>query len=102
MLRNKFGDILCDLALHCQNIGKLSIIGLGPSRNSGGGIDEMDADAHSIANVLNTAEQKLPGVRSLLDACSLDVLRRQSSDNLASDSFGEISVGFLLAQILKR
>ena len=99
--RNRLGDILRDLALQCENVSELSIVCFGPVWDSGGGVDKLHIDAHPITDLRNTAQQKLPGVRSLSDACGLDVLSRQSSDNLASDAIGKISVGFLLAQILE-
>ena len=98
--RNGLGDILRDLALQCENVSELSIVRFGPV---------WDLEVASPSCTLTrtrlpafaTLPSKVPGVRSLSDACSLDVLRRQSSDNLASDAIGEISVGFLLAQILE-
>ena len=62
----------------------------------------MHSDAHSIAVLRNTAHQKLPGMRSLLDACGLDVLLCQSSDNCASDALGEISVVWLRGSGFRR
>ena len=100
--RNDLGDTLRDLTLHCENVGELSIIYFAPVGESGGGIDKVHSDAHSIAILRNTAHQKLPGMRSLLDACGLDVLLCQSSDNCASDALGEISVVGLAAQVFER
>src|SRR4051812_43290965 len=99
---NRLGDRLGNLALKCKNIGKVSIIGLGPTRNSGDGVDKLHTNANSVAGPLNATEQKLAGLRRLVSTGGLHVPCCKSRDNLTLDASSELMISFVRVETGER
>ncbi len=114
-----FGDGAGDFALHGKDVVELAVITFGPDVLVGGGADHLHIHVHGVGDFLHAAFDDIGDAELLTDFAQ--VVRRafvllgrgagddfeigdlrKAGENFVLNPFGEVTVGFLVAEIFER